>query len=45
MRADGAWVKQVRGRPIGDVLDHFTAVHRFVLDRTDEARELLAVIH
>ncbi len=39
-----AWVEQVRGRPIGDVLDHFAAVHRFVLDRADEARELLAVV-
>lgn len=40
-----AWVEQVRGRPIGEVLDRFAAVHRFVLDRADEARELLAVIH
>ena len=40
-----AWVEQVRGRPIGEVLDRFAAVHRFVLDRADEARRLLAVIH
>ena len=40
-----AWVEQVRGRPIEEVLDRFAAVHRFVLDRADEARELLAVIH
>ena len=40
-----SWVEQVRGRPIEEVLDHFAAVHRFVLDRADEARELLAVIH
>ncbi len=40
-----AWVEQVRGRPIGEVLDRFAAVHRFVLNRADEARELLAVIH
>ena len=39
------WVDQVRGRPIGEVLDRFAAVHRFVLERADEARELLAVIH
>ena len=42
-----SWVEQVRGRPIGEVLDHFAAVHRFVLDRADEAREphCLQVIH
>ena len=39
------WVEQVRGRPIGEVLDRFAAVHRFLLDRADEARELLVVIH
>ena len=40
-----SWVEQVRGRPIGEVLDHFATVHRFLLDRADEARGLLAVIH
>ncbi len=44
-KGGGAWVEQVRGRPVGEVLDRFAAVHRFVLDRADEARELLAVIH
>ena len=39
------WVEQVRGRPIGEVLDRFAAVHRFVLERADEARELLATIN
>ena len=39
------WVEQVRGRPIEEVLDRFAAVHCFLLDRADEARELLAVIH
>lgn len=39
------WVDRVRGRPIGQVLDRFAAVHRFLLDRADEARELLPVIH
>ena len=38
------WVEQVRGRPIGEVLDHFAAVHRFLLDRADEARGLLEII-
>ena len=38
------WVEQVRGRPVGEVLDRFAAVHRFVLDRADEARRLLAVV-
>ena len=38
------WVEQVRGRPIGQVLDRFAAVHRFLLDRADEARGLLEVI-
>ena len=38
------WMEQVRGRPVEEVLDHFAAVHRFLLDRADEARELLAVI-
>ena len=40
-----SWVEQVRGRPIEEVLDHFATVHRFLLDRADEARRLLAVIH
>lgn len=40
-----AWVEQVRGRPIEEVLDRFAAVHCFLLDRADEARRLLAVIH
>ncbi len=39
------WMEQVRGRPIGEVLDHFAAVQRFLLGRADEARRLLAVIH
>ncbi len=38
------WVEQVRGRPIGEVLDRFATMHRFLLDRADEARRLLAVI-
>ena len=35
------WVEQVGGRRTGEVLDHFAAVHRFLLDRADEARGLL----
>ena len=38
------WVEQVGGRPTGEVLDHFAAVHRFLLDRADEARQLLDVV-
>ena len=37
-----AWLEQEIGRPIAEIIEHWSALAHFLLDRADEARRLLA---